>query len=237
MLVFSAQAPFLTAPRSLPHAQPGHSTTSRHTGCVRSTAPEQTSEAADHRLLGLLGTAATRQERLTHLHLVPERTGRTGEWPSWSDPHLVSAWRAQGVQAPWLHQVEAAEAAYAGRHVVVSTGTASGKSLAFQLPALNRILANRRANGRPGATTLYISPTKALAQDQLSALAQLGVPGLAACTHDGDSPREQRDWAREHAEYVLTNPDMVHHSLLPSHARWARFLSQLQFVVIDECHF
>jgi len=203
---------------------------------VPSTAPEQTSAVEGHRLLGLLGTATTREERLTHLHVVPARDGRTGAWPAWSDPRLVSGWQARGVRAPWLHQVQAAEAAYAGRHVVVSTGTASGKSLAFQLPALTRILAGRRPNGRPGATTLYLSPTKALAQDQLSALAALGVPGLAACTHDGDSPREQRDWAREHAEYVLTNPDMLHHALLPSHARWARFLSQLQYVVVDECH-
>jgi DEAD/DEAH box helicase domain-containing protein len=209
---------------------------SRQTGSVPLTAHEQTSAAAGHRLLALLGTQATREERLTHLHLVPARDGTTGAWPAWSDPRLVTAWQARAVPAPWTHQVEAADAAYAGRHVVVSTGTASGKSLAFQLPALTRILAQRRPNGRPGATALYLSPTKALAQDQLTALAALGVPGLAACTHDGDSPREQRDWAREHAEYVLTNPDMLHHSLLPSHARWARFLSQLQFVVVDECH-
>ena len=203
---------------------------------MRSPASEQTSGVTGHRLLDLLGTASTREERLTHLHVVPAREGRRGPWPTWSDPRLVEAWRGRGVDEPWLHQVRAAEAAYAGRHVVVSTGTASGKSLAFQLPALTRVLAERRPNGRPGATTLYLSPTKALAQDQLSALAELGVPGLAACTHDGDSPREQRDWAREHAEYVLTNPDMLHHALLPSHARWARFLSQLQYVVVDECH-
>ena len=115
-----------------------------------------------------------------------------------------------------------------GRHVVLATGTASGKSLAFQLPALTAVLGGRRANGRRGATVLYLSPTKALAQDQLHAVSSLKVPGLAACTHDGDSPREQRDWARDHAEYLLTNPDMLHHSLLPGHARWARFLSQLQ---------
>ena len=202
-----------------------------------SPAPSPTADqTAGHRLLSLLGTPATREERLTHLHLVDGRDGQRAPWPTWSDPGLVAAWRARGVEQPWAHQVLAAEAAYAGRHVVVSTGTASGKSLAFQLPALNRTLAARRPNGRPGATTLYLSPTKALAQDQLSALSELGVPGLAACTHDGDSPREQRDWAREHAEYVLTNPDMLHHALLPSHARWARFLSQLQYVVVDECH-
>ena len=83
---------------------------------------------------------------------------------------------------------------------------------------------------------LYLSPTKALAQDQLASLRALGVSGLAATTHDGDSPREQRDWARDHGEYLLSNPDMLHHSMLPGHARWSKFFSLLQFVVIDEAH-
>jgi DEAD/DEAH box helicase domain-containing protein len=148
----------------------------------------------------------------------------------------VSAFRARGIPDPWAHQVVAAEHAYAGRHVVLATGTASGKSLAFQLPGLAKVLGARRPNGRPGATVLYLSPTKALAQDQLASLSGLDLPRLAACTHDGDSPREQRDWARDHAEWLLTNPDMLHHSLLPGHARWSRFLSQLELVVVDECH-
>ncbi|HSE72702.1 MAG TPA: Zn-binding domain-containing protein, partial [Nocardioidaceae bacterium] len=93
-----------------------------------------------------------------------------------------------------------------------------------------------KPNGQRGSTTLYLSPTKALAQDQLNSLLSLGVPHLRATTHDGDSSREQRDWARDHAEYVLTNPDMLHRSLLPAHARWARFLSMLDYVVVDECH-
>jgi len=147
-----------------------------------------------------------------------------------------TAFAARGVASPWSHQVVAAEHAWAGRHVVLATGTASGKSLAFQLPGLARVLAARKRNGRPGATVLYLSPTKALAQDQLASLSSLDVPRLAACTHDGDSPREQRDWARDHAEWLLTNPDMLHHSMLPGHARWSRFLSQLQLVVVDECH-
>jgi DEAD/DEAH box helicase domain-containing protein len=181
----------------------------------------------------LLGHSA---DRLTHTEVLPARTGTTAPWPEWADPVLVKAWRSRGITSPWQHQVAAAEHARAGRHVVLATGTASGKSLAFQLPALTSVLESRRPNGRPGASVLYLSPTKALAQDQLHALGSLQVPGLAACTHDGDSPREQRDWAREHAEYLLTNPDMLHHSLLPGHARWARFLSQLTYVVVDECH-
>ena len=82
---------------------------------------------------------------------------------------------------------------------------------------------------------LYLAPTKALAQDQLAGLLALGLD-VRVTTHDGDSPREQRDWARDHGEYVLTNPDMLHRSLLPGHSRWARFLGSLRYVVVDECH-
>ena len=184
----------------------------------------------------LTGGRAEREERLTHVEVLPPREGTRRPWPSWAPGVLVDGWRARGVELPWAHQVAAAEAAHQGRHVVLATGTASGKSLAFQLPALGAVLEARRPNGRRGATVLYLSPTKALAQDQLHGLAALEVPGLAACTHDGDSPREQRDWARDNAEYLLTNPDMLHHSLLPGHARWARFFASLRYVVIDECH-
>src|SRR3954470_7711727 len=184
----------------------------------------------------LLAGGSERSERVTHVEVLQAREGVRAPWPDWAAPALVAAWSARGVPSPWVHQVEAANAAYRGAHVVLATGTASGKSLAFQLPALTRILGDRRPNGRPGASALYLSPTKALAQDQLQALSALGLPGLAACAHDGDSPREQRDWARDHAEYLLTNPDMLHHSLLPGHARWARFLSQLRYIVVDECH-
>ena len=184
----------------------------------------------------LVGGRAEREDRLRHRELRPARPGVRVPWPGWAPETLVTAWRDRGIERPWEHQATAADLARAGRHVVLATGTASGKSLAFQLPALAAVLDHRRPNGRPGATVLYLSPTKALAQDQLQSLSTLGVPGLAACTHDGDSPREQRDWARDHAEYVLTNPDMLHHSLLPGHARWARFFSQLHYVVVDECH-
>ena len=184
----------------------------------------------------LLAGGPDRADRLTHRTVLESRAGDRALWPSWAPPELVSAWRSAGIEQPWQHQAAAAELARQGRHVVLATGTASGKSLAFQLPALTAVLEQRRRNGRPGASVLYLSPTKALAHDQLNALAGLQVPGLAACTHDGDTPREQRDWARDHAEYLLTNPDMLHHSLLPGHARWSRFFGQLRYVVIDECH-
>ncbi|MGZ5417201.1 MAG: DEAD/DEAH box helicase [Nocardioides sp.] len=187
-------------------------------------------------VLRRLASGVARDERLTHLEVLPPRAGIRTSWPVWTAPVLVDAWRSRGIDAPWSHQVEAAEAARRGEHVVLSTGTASGKSLGYLMPALTTILESRGPKGRRGATVLYLSPTKALAQDQLSSLLALGVPGLAATTHDGDSPREQRDFARDHGEYVLTNPDMLHRSLLPGHARWSRFFASLQYVVVDECH-
>ena len=91
-----------------------------------------------------------------------------------------------------------------------------------------------RCNGT--GTTLYLAPTKALAADQARAIADLGLEQVRAATYDGDTPTEERDWARRHADVVLTNPDMLHHALLPGHARWASYLKRLSLVVVDECH-
>lgn len=148
---------------------------------------------------------------------------------------LREAWAQRGVREPWRHQVLAAEAAHAGQHVVVATGTASGKSLAYQLPALTTVLQARGRRSERGATVLYLSPTKALAQDQWNSLAELGS-GVRVATHDGDSSSEQRAWARDHAEYLLTNPDMLHRSMLPGHEGWTRFWRRLRYVVVDEMH-
>jgi DEAD/DEAH box helicase domain-containing protein len=177
-----------------------------------------------------------RADRLTHVEVLPARAAVTAAWPEWAAPELVAALRERGIAAPYRHQVETAEAARRGRHVVVATGTASGKSLGYLLPALTELTGSRSRTGRRGATALYLSPTKALAQDQLGALRELALPGLVAATHDGDSSREERQWVRDRAEYVLTNPDMLHHSLLPGHAHWSRFLGLLRYVVVDECH-
>lgn len=171
-----------------------------------------------------------------HTHLVPARAGEHADWPSWADPALVAALTGRGVTRPWRHQVEAAELAWAGRDVVVSTGTASGKSLAYLLPALTAVAEGAREPGGRGATALYLAPTKALAADQLAALRALELPGVRASTYDGDTPAEERRWVRDHAAYVLSNPDLLHYSLLPGHARWASFLRRLRFVVLDECH-
>ncbi len=182
-----------------------------------------------------LSAVPGREDRLTHLEVLPARSAVEEEWPTWVPDDVRMAYVARGLTVPWRHQVQAAEAAHAGTHVVMATGTASGKSLGYQLPTLSAIRTSRGPRGQRGATTLYLSPTKALAQDQLAGLDALGLD-LRVSTHDGDSPREQREWTREHAEYVLTNPDMLHRSLLPGHHRWASFLGSLQYVVVDECH-
>ncbi|WP_239021678.1 DEAD/DEAH box helicase [Nocardioides jishulii] len=192
----------------------------------------------DHRIADVVERLAAvpgREERLRHLEVLPAREATVAPWPEWVDPTVRHAFEARGVTDPWLHQVLAAEAVHAGDHVVLATGTASGKSLAYQVPVLSGILGARGSRDERGATALYLSPTKALAQDQLAGLTALRT-GVRVTTHDGDSSREQRDWARDHGEYLLTNPDMLHRSLLPSHHRWARFLAKLQWVVVDECH-
>lgn len=186
-------------------------------------------------LVARLAAVPGREDRLTHLEVLPRRAARTEPWPAWAHPDVVAAFRGQGVEQPWAHQVAAASAAHHGRHVVVATGTASGKSLAYQLPALGDALAGRGDRARRGAATLYLAPTKALAHDQLATLLGLGL-AVRATTVDGDSSRDERDWAQAHAEYVLTNPDMLHRSLLPGHQRWAGLLGSLRYVVVDECH-
>lgn len=114
--------------------------------------------------------------------------------------------------------------------MVISTGTASGKSLAYQLPVLSSLTADERA------CALYLSPTKALGADQLRSVSSLDVSGVRPASFDGDTPMAERDWVRAHARWVFTNPDMLHRGILASHARWARFFKRLSYVVVDECH-
>ncbi len=131
----------------------------------------------------------------------------------------------------WTHQVSAIDLLRQGRSTVIATPTASGKSLAYQLPIAEAV----SQSVRPG-TGLLVFPTKALAQDQLRALTELRVPRLTAATYDGDCTPEERAWVRQQANVILTNPEMLHYGLLPNHRRWAIFLSRLRYVVIDELH-
>jgi DEAD/DEAH box helicase domain-containing protein len=154
---------------------------------------------------------------------------------------VVAAIEAAGIGRPWEHQARAAELAAAGTSVVVATGTASGKSLGYLAPVLSALLDGAEApdGGGRGATALYLAPTKALAADQRRAVAALAAPlgtAVRAAVYDGDTPVEEREWVRQYAGYVLTNPDMLHRGILPGHARWASFLRRLRYVVVDECH-
>ncbi|MGW4395402.1 DEAD/DEAH box helicase [Amycolatopsis nivea] len=167
---------------------------------------------------------------VTHVSRLPERAARHEPWPEWAEPSVVAAFRTAGVEKPWRHQVEAASLAQAGTHVVVSTGTASGKSLAYQLPVLSALATDARA------TALYLSPTKALGADQLRAVSSLDVAGVRAAAFDGDTPMTERDWVRAHANWVFSNPDMLHRGILSAHSRWTQFFRRLRYVVVDECH-
>ncbi len=134
------------------------------------------------------------------------------------------------MEALYEHQAAVWASARAGRHVVVTTGTASGKSLAFSLPVLDAVARE------PGTRALYLYPTKALAQDQARALAALGGAALGLAVYDGDTPPEQRRHIRRGANVILTNPDMLHVGILPHHDRWGEALHRLRYVVVDEAH-
>ena len=180
-----------------------------------------------------------------YVHRAAARAGLAAPWPEWVPPSIQLGWAEAGVTQPWLHQASAADQAHAGRHVVLATGTASGKSLGFLLPVVVATYGGGEADGgarsaavtrdasvivrpRRPHTALYLSPTKALAHDQLRSCAALSLPEWRVTTLDGDTPAADRDWAREYATYVLTNPDMLHRSVLPNHPRWAAFLHTLR---------
>jgi len=161
---------------------------------------------------------------------LPERAARPATRPPALSVPVTERLQARGVDELWTHQGAAIEALRAGRNVVVATGTASGKSLCYQLPIVDSVVTGSRD------TALLVFPTKALAQDQLRSFREWLVPDVVAATYDGDTPTDERAWIRAHANVVLTNPEMLHMGILPSHDRWATFLLRLRFVVVDELH-
>ena len=168
--------------------------------------------------------------RIAASQRLPARVAQTTGMPQDLPPLLVDRLGHVGITDLYRHQSEALELVRGGTHVVVATGTASGKSLCYQLPLLERVLRDDKA------TALYLAPTKALAHDQLRALRAFRIPHARAAAFDGDTPRAERDAIRRTANVLLTNPDMLHAGLLPGHRRWGDFLHRLALVIVDECH-
>src|SRR2546427_3391664 len=175
-----------------------------------------------------------RPSELVHVERLPARPASYGELESPLPEALRQVLEAQGISRLYSHQARAIDLARSNSNVVIATGTASGKSLAYHIPILERLLLE------PAAVALYLFPTKALAQDQLRGLTRMaeGSPtlrrALVAGTYDGDTPGQTRRRFREQANAILTNPDMLHQGILPYHSRWSRAFSNLRYVVEDE---
>src|SRR6476469_6358039 len=169
-------------------------------------------------------------EELAHVAREPAREARTSPFPNELSPKVRAALEARGVRELYEHQAEAWAAAARGEHVAIVTGTASGKSLAFNLPVLDALARE------PKRRALYLYPTKALAQDQLRSLTELKVPRVRPAIYDGDTEAERRWQIRKWSNLILSNPDMLHVGVLPHHDRWGDVLANLRFVVVDEAH-
>ncbi len=224
---------------------------------------EDAGDMKDFRTLVPLLGRGDEPETLRHVRVMPSREAEYAPWPEWLHPDARHAWGEAGIHQPYRHQVEAANLIHTGHDTIIATGTASGKSLAYLMPVLDALTRGARidtthhdagaraphngaasptpaasvlSGGRGEATALYIAPTKALAGDQLTSIEELGVPGVRAATYDGDTPPEERRWVRDHANFLLTNPDMLQYGILPNHTRWAPFLRKLTHIVVDEAH-
>ncbi len=169
---------------------------------------------------------------ITALRHLPSRPPVLAPFPSSLDARIADALRVRGIHELYSHQARAWELVEKGHNVVVVTPTASGKTLCYNLPTLQALLA------RPDARVLYLFPTKALAQDQLAELEALArsLPEMRMYTYDGDTPQDARRAVRARANLVLTNPDMLHSGILPHHTKWATLFQNLRYVVIDELH-
>ncbi len=180
--------------------------------------------------LGLLKGEKAYRGQIEHLEVIPQRPASYVPLPDGLHPRLVEALAERGITSLYPHQARAVEAVMRGKHVIVASGTASGKSLCYHLPAMDAVLKE------PASRALYLFPTKALAQDQLRSLYQLGLEGPVANTYDGDTPPGTRAWIRRNSHVVLSNPDMLHLGILPNHRLWSGFLGRLRYVVVDEAH-
>lgn len=171
-------------------------------------------------------------DRITGQFTLPAQEGRYAELPAQLHPDLRRALEARGIRQLYSHQAQAWDSVRSGRHTVVVTPTASGKTLCYTLPVVQAAMEAR-------SKALYLFPTKALAQDQVAELLELnraGDLGLRACTFDGDTPSDARQSVRLHGDIVVSNPDMLHQGILPHHTKWAQFFENLRYIVIDEIH-
>src|SRR3954471_7080956 len=206
-------------------------------------APPPESEPAIVRHLGTTGDEASiasvaivtwnellQGEELAYRTEIPARRADVVPIPDGLHPRVLDSLAGLGLDGLYRHQAEAFHAAERGEHLVVSTGTASGKTLAFNLPVLNALAEE------PKLRALYLYPTKALAQDQARALAAFKLPRLRPAIYDGDTETERRWQIRKWANVILTNPDMLHVGVLPHHDRWGDVLQNLRYVIIDEAH-
>ncbi len=201
-------------------------------------AHDQTLQAVVARLTGgLTERADTPDGWVTAVRRMAPSAPRYAPFPDNVDARLRQVLGARGIEQLYTHQAAAVEHALAGRNVVVTTPTASGKTLCYNAPVLTSILKD------PSARALYLFPTKALAQDQLAELhdladrlSHLSELEIGVFTYDGDTPQDARRAVRGRAHVVLSNPDMVHSGILPHHPRWAKLFENLRYVVIDELH-
>ena len=167
---------------------------------------------------------------LVHVRSRPARGAINGSIDPPLPPLLAARYAERGITELYRHQARAIHSVRSRQNTVVVAGTASGKTLCYQAPIVESILE------QPKSSALLIYPTKALAQDQLRSFRDLGIPEVKAATYDGDTPADERARVRRNGNVVLTNPDMLHVGILPSHERWADFFHRLQYVVVDEMH-
>ncbi len=171
---------------------------------------------------------------VTAWHVQPPAPSRTASWPTNLHPHVLQALQHQGILAPYAHQAQAIDALLHGQDVVVVTPTASGKSLIYLVPLFDALLQDSQARG------LLLFPTKALAQDQRRKIEEwlsvLHLPTDLVGVYDGDTPSHERTRVRKHARLLITNPDMLHHGILPHHTRWVDLWRGLRYIVLDEIH-
>ena len=168
-----------------------------------------------------------------HHAVEPARDAVTAPFPAWLDPRIRSALAARDIHALYTHQAEALDAVRAGRDVCVVTPTASGKSLCYELPVLQALTED------PSARALWLFPTKALGEDQVTAFRELTTAAglaIATATYDGDTPTPIRTSIRTAGQVVVTNPDMLHAAILPHHTKWFQLFEQVRVIVIDELH-